>query len=202
MEKLDLKKMRPDIAAASKEPALIDVPSYHFLAVDGGGAPETDEFHKALETLYSLSYTIKFTLKKMKEGPEYTVMPLEGLWWSSGEEFEIGEREDWKWTLLICQPPHVTEVHVQEAFAAQAKKGKELASARLIDFAEGRCVQALHIGPYAEEPATVARMKEFMASNHVIASGKHHEIYLGDPRRADPSKLKTLLRLPVRETAD
>jgi hypothetical protein len=201
MEKLDLKRMRPDIIAAVKEPTLADIPRYHFIAVDGGGAPETGEFQKALETLYSLSYTIKFTLKKRKEGPEYTVMPLEGLWWSSGKEFEIGERDDWKWTLLICQPPHVEESHMQEAFAAQVKKGKTLAEARFINLEEGRCVQALHVGPYAEEPATVSRMKEFMSREGVTASGKHHEIYLGDPRRADPAKLKTVLRWPVREAS-
>jgi hypothetical protein len=197
MEKLDLKKMRPDIVAAEKEPRSIQVPNLRFIAVDGEGAPEAQGFPAAVETLYSLSYTIKFALKKRKEGPEYTVMPLEGLWWSSGEEFEVGERGDWKWTLLICQPPHVTQEHMDEAIEVQRKKGKTLAAASLVDIEEGNCVQALHIGPYAEELATVARMKEYADESGLRQAGKHHEIYLGDPRRADPKKLKTVLRWPV-----
>jgi hypothetical protein len=196
MEKLDLRKMRPDVTAAGA-PAFIDVPAMNFIAVSGKGAPEDDGFHRAMETLYSLSYTVKFALKKRGEGPGYTVLPLEGLWWSSGEEFGTGSRDDWRWTVMICQPPHVTADHVQEAAEAQRRKGRPPLDAEFLALEEGRCVQALHIGPYSEEERTVAAMRSFMQASGVRQSGKHHEIYLGDPRRADPSRLKTVLRWPV-----
>lgn len=185
MEKLDLKKMRPDLVEDLAQPKMIQVPGLRFIMVHGEGAPETEGFQQAVETLYSLSYAIKFALKKGKEGPEYTVMPLEGLWWSSGREFEVGERDGWKWTLLICQPPHVKSEHLEDAIATLKKKGKALLEAELSDFEEGRCVQALHTGPYAEEPATIARMRSLMESSGLQQVGKHHEIYLGDPRRSE-----------------
>ena len=112
-------------------------------------------------------------------------------------EFEVGERGGWKWTLLIGQPPHVTNEHLDEAIEVQNRNRRIFLEVELSDFEEGTCVQALHLGAYAEEPATIARTRSMMESPGVQQAGKHHEIYLGDSRQADPKKLKTVLRWPV-----
>ena len=200
MDKLDLKKELKEFYGAKAKPQLVDVPEFKFLKVDGSGAPESEDFMNAMQLLYSASYTIKFDLKKAKVGPEYSVMALEGQWWSSkGEKFAIGEREDWVWTVMIMQPGHVTQEHLDAAKAKMKKKdpGLNVDLLRLEPFAEGRCVQMLHVGPYATEPETIRVMYEFMEQNGLRQRGKHHEIYMGDPRRAEPSKLKTILRHPV-----
>lgn len=201
MAKIDMKKELKELYGAKAKPQLVDVPSINFLMVDGEGDPNgSKSFEDALQLLYGLSYTIKFDLKKAKVGPEYSVMPLEGLWWAkAGPKFEIGERGDWIWTLMIAQPEHVTQEHVDAAKVKLRKKdpSAQVEMCRFEPFQEGKCVQMLHVGPYATEPETVKVMKAFMEEKGLQHRGKHHEIYMSDPRRTEQSKLKTILRHPV-----
>ncbi|OPY31221.1 MAG: hypothetical protein A4E32_01671 [Methanomassiliicoccales archaeon PtaU1.Bin124] len=200
MDKVDLKKEFKHLYGAKARPEIVDVPELNFLMVDGKGAPEGTEFQQAMQLLYGAAYTIKFDLKKAKVGPEYSVMALEGLWWASkGEVYEIGERQDWVWTVMILQPGHIKLEHLEAAKLKIMKKDPSLdvSKLRLDTFQEGRCVQMLHVGPYSTEPATVKVMHVFMERNGLKQRGKHHEIYLSDPKRTVLSKLKTILRHPV-----
>jgi hypothetical protein len=187
---------------------LIDVPAFRFLMIDGqvaaGQRPEdSQEFQAAIGALYGAAYTLKFTLKKRPVDPvDFPVMPLEGLWPSDliQGDFSESRREPCDYTLLILVPDVVGAEHLAAAIeTVRSKRGEQaaLAGLRLETFEEGLCIQALHVGPYATEPETIARMQAFAAANGYTRRGRHHEIYLGDPRRADPAKLRTVLRQPV-----
>ena len=155
--------------------------------------------------MYGISYTLKFMLKKRNKNPiDYPVMALEGLWWVEDGVFDIAVKDNWFFTLMILQPDIIKEVDFAGAITEiRRKRGDSpaLSKIRLNSFEEGLCLQTMHIGPYATEPATVDRIKAFASENgyrdRVGLGGKHHEIYLGDPRKADPSKLKTILRHPI-----
>jgi hypothetical protein len=207
MSKLDLRKeLKHLYAPSAKKVEVVDVPRFQFAMVDGqiepGRGPEdSPAFQEALEALYGSSYTLKFASKLRKQDPlDYTVMALEGLWWVEGGEFDITRPEGWRWTLMIMQPDHITPGMYEDALRQlRQKKGDRPAFSRLRfeSFQEGLCVQTMHVGPYAEEPATIARMHAFAQENGYRLCGKHHEIYLGDPRRASPEKMKTVLRHPI-----
>lgn len=150
--------------------------------------------------LKGISYTLKFASKRQKEAPtDYTVMPLEALWWVEDGEFDITKPDNWHWIAMIMQPAHITESMFREALAdLRAKRpNPALDRLRLETFTEGLCMQTMHIGPYSTEPETVSKMTAFAAENGYALRGKHHEIYLGDPRRSAPEKLKTVIRLPI-----
>jgi len=209
MEKLDLKKEYKHLYNPSaKQVALVTVPRFNFIMIDGTVPPnikvdDAPDYQNAVEALYSLSYTIKFMCKKRKTDPvDYAVMPLEGLWWSksSNKEFTPSRKEAWYFTAMIMQPSPVTKAIFAEGVeAVRAKKDPAmLDTARFEAFAEGKAVQVMHLGPYADEPATIARMVAFSDEHGFKPNGKHHEIYLGDPRRTAPAKLKTVLRHPVK----
>lgn len=203
----DYKKEYKDMYMPSANPMLIDVPPMNFIMVDGSGDPNGPEFPKAVEVLYGLSFAIK--MSKMKgnqpEGYfEYVVPPLEGLWWITGGGFSFEQRENWLWTVMIRQPEFVTPEVFAWACSELSRKKPQLpaSGARFETFAEGLCVQAMHLGPYATEPETMLRMTDFMAANNLKdrvgnGGGKHHEIYLSDPRKAKPESMKTVLRHPV-----
>lgn len=213
MEKLDLKKDLKHLYAPSpKKIELLDIPGMKFILIDGaiepGQSPGTSPlFEENTGALYSAAYTLKFTAKLRPENPvDYPVMALEGLWWVEDGTFDIQKPGNWKYTVMIMEPDFITAEMFTEALAQmRKKKGDQPAFSRLRleSFHEGLCVQTMHIGPYAAEPATVQKMQAFMLENKcqdlVGLGGKHHEIYLGDPRRADPSKLKTVLRHPVKK---
>jgi hypothetical protein len=210
MTKLDLRKQYKHLYQPSaKDVELIEVPPLKFAMVDGqiepGASPGTSvAFQEALEALYGISYTLKFMSKQRKEDPvDYTVMALEGLWWVENGEFDIHQPAGWRWTAMILQPDLITTGMYLEALEKLRKKRESPAieQLRLETFHEGLSVQIMHIGPYAEEPATVEKMAAFIRENGCRARGKHHEIYLGDPRRADPANLKTILRHPVERAA-
>lgn len=198
MAKLDLKKeLKPLYMASPKAPALIEAPRLDFLMIDGHGLPDrSPEFHTAVARLYSTAYTLKFQSKKAG-GPDWAVMPLEGLWWRDQPD------ADWRWTLMIAQPPVVNAVQFHKAVAALAKKKPSEAgiAVRLDSLKEGLCVQYLHIGPYQDEEASIAKMSEFADASGYLLTGKHHEIYLSDPQRTPPERLKTILRHPVKRAA-
>lgn len=214
MKVLDLKKQfKPLYFPSAKTVEIIQIPILQFAAVDGaiekGQAPGTSPgFAEAMQALYGIAYTVKFMLKKRKKNPiDYPVMALEGLWWVQGGRFVITEKDNWLYTVMILQPNVITQDVFEEGVAAlRRKRGDNPAVDRLhlLSFEEGLCMQTMHVGPYADEPATVQRMQTFAAEHGyrdcVGTGAKHHEIYLGDPRKADPSKLKTVLRHPVEKT--
>ena len=206
MEKIDLRKKYKHLYKPSaKVVEVVEVPSFHFAMIDGeiepGQAPGTSpSFQQALEALYGISYTLKFMSKKRQRDPiDYTVMALEGLWWVEGGEFDITRPEGWRWTAMMMQPDHINRAMYDEALAGLLKKkpNPALDKMRFEPFHEGLSMQIMHIGPYAEEPATLAKMQAFAEAQGYRLHGKHHEIYLGDPRRAAPEKLRTVLRYPV-----
>ncbi|MFZ2448860.1 MAG: GyrI-like domain-containing protein [Syntrophobacteraceae bacterium] len=202
MSKFDFKK---DFKALYKAPekgfVFVEVPPMLYLMADGVGDPNiAPEFPAAVEALYGTAYTIKFSLKKAGVGPEYTVAPLSGLWWCAGiEGFDVENRDIWRWTMMIAQPPHVERAMVDEAVAALTAKGKKgpLDRIRFETFDEGLCVQTLHVGPYCEEGPKIEAMHRFVHEEGYSLRGRHHEVYLSDPRRTAPEKLKTILRHPV-----
>lgn len=206
MEKLDLRKQYKHLYLPSaKQVVIVDVPAFKFAMIDGeiepGASPGmSPSFQQALEALYGITYTLKFTSKLRKENPiDYSVMALEGLWWVEGGEFDITRPDNWSWTAMIMQPDHISEAMYQEGLEQLRKKrpNPALDKMRFETFLEGLCVQIMHIGPYAEEPATLQKMDTYARENGYRLRGKHHEIYLGDPRRSAPEKLKTVLRHPV-----
>lgn len=203
MTKVDYKKTLKHLYAPSKKSfAMLEVPKMNFLMIDGKGNPNTaSAFMEAIEALYSVSYTLKFMIKRAAGGIDYAVMPLEGLWWAEDMQAFINRNEDdWLWTLMIMQPEMISYDLVQQAFnTVQAKKNTPaLAKIRFEAFKEGPCAQILYIGSYADEGPTIQAMHEYIEENGCERTGKHHEIYLSDPRRTAPEKLKTILRQPVR----
>ncbi|HRN50607.1 MAG TPA: GyrI-like domain-containing protein [Anaerolineales bacterium] len=209
MDKLDLKKEYKQLYNPSaKHITLVSVPRFNFIMIDGEVPPnikvdDAPEYIAAVEALFSLSYTLKFMCKKRKVDPiDYAVMPLEGLWWSasSSKEFTPSRANTWHFTMMILQPPVVTKTLFAEGVeAVRAKKAPAvLDAARFESFEESKAVQTLHLGPYSEEPATIARMVAFSDEQGLKPNGKHHEIYLSDPRRTAQAKLKTILRHPVK----
>lgn len=212
MKILDLKKQYKHLYQPSaKKIERVEVPRLQFAMIDGaiekGSEPgRSPGFAEATQSLYSLSYTLKFMLKKRKtHAVDYPVMALEGLWWVEDGFFDITVKDNWFYTLMILQPDIITpEIFEEAREQVRRKKGgsDSLSKVRLAFFEEGTCVQTMHIGPYATEPATIERMREFMAANGLKDNvgpngGKHHEIYLSDPRKAAPEKMKTVLRHPV-----
>ena len=202
MRKLDLRRQLKHLyQPPAKEPVLVDVPAMGFLMVDGAGDPNTScEFQQAAEALYGVSYTLKFMLKKGPQQVDYPVMPLEGLWRSgSAQQFDFGDKSAWHWTLMIMQPDVITEELIAEA-AAQVKQKKDppaLSKLRFEEFHEGPSAQVLHIGPYSAEGPTVEKLYAFIRARGRELRGNHHEIYMSDPRRAKPERLKTVIRQPV-----
>ena len=208
MEKLDLKKQYKHLyLPKANQVEVVDVPPFQFVMVDGmiepGESPSTSpSFAQAMQALYGLSYGLKFASKKDPTRPiDYKVMALEGLWWVEEGEFDIREPGNWCWTVMIMQPPHITAEIVADALRQlkEKKPNPALEKLRFGTFHEGLCLQIMHIGPYAEEMRTIAKMDAFAAEHGYLMHGKHHEIYIGDPMRAAPEKLKTVLMHPVRE---
>ena len=204
MEKLDLKKQWKKLYEAKADAIVaVDVPPLTYLMVDGEGDPNTSQsFQEAVEALYALSYTLKFSLKKNPRKPvDYGVMPLEGLWWADDPgSFHALDKSAWKWTAMILQPDFVSQAQIGDAFdqVRRKKAPAALDRVRFTTLEEGEAVQTLYIGPYSGEAATIQRMHEFIHAAGKRLHGKHHEIYLGDPRRTAPERLKTILRQPMR----
>ncbi len=204
MPKIDLKKEFKHLYNPSaKKQTIVEVPAMSFLMINGKGDPNTSlEYQQALETLYAMSYTLKFMLKKSVEAIDYVVMPLEGLWWTEDmAEFSIARKDEWQWTAMIMQPEFVNEHHVRQATEEVRKKKNPAAldKIRFENFEEGLSAQILYFGPYADEAPTIARLHQFIHDNGYELSGKHHEVYLNDPRRTAPEKLKTVIRQPMRK---
>lgn len=201
MEKLDMAKKLGDVYKAPRGgPVEVEVPPVRCLMIDGKGDPNGEAFRAAVEALYALSYALKFAVKRGPLATDYKVMPLEALWWADDMDAFVKEhRDEWFWTALITQPDLVDEALVEELRTEVARK-KDLAGLERIRFEtfdEGRCAQILHVGPYAEEAPTIEKLHAFIAELGLRPRGKHHEIYIGDPRKAAPDKLKTIIRQPM-----
>ena len=202
MEKIDFKNSRPNSFKATTKFNLVSFPKYKYLMVDGKGDPnKSSEYVKAIELLYSIAYTLKFTRKNSGNG-DFVVPPLEGLWWANDyKSFTKGDKSKWLWTMMIMVPDDVSQTEFKQCIKSiKEKKGIDTELIRLDYLNEGNCVQYLHIGPYSEEGPRIKEMHEvFMPKNGLAPTGKHHEIYLGDPRKSDPEKLKTIIRQPARK---
>ncbi len=201
VEKTDFKKlMKPFWQPPVGTFVVVEVPRLSFLMVDGKGDPNTAaEYSSAVQWLYTLSYGLKFASKAA--GRDYGVAPLEGLWWAEDmTSFTSGNKDNWLWTAMIMQPDWIDQATLDAAMPkARAKLGEPPPSLRLAPFAEGLVVQTMHIGPYNAEGPTIAKLhSEFLPANGLVENGHHHEIYLSDPDRTAPDKLRTIIRQPVR----
>jgi hypothetical protein len=201
VQTVDLRRELSALYTAPAAPALVDVPELTYLMIDGSGDPNTSpEYPEAVQALYSVAYTIRFALKRRDDAVDAPVMPLEGLWWVPDmATFTVEDKSAWQWTLLILQSHHVTPELADEAReTAVRKKGLPgLDRVRLEPYAEGRAAQVLHRGPYSAEGPTVEALHRFIADQGLALAGRHHEIYLGDPRRTAPERLRTIIRQPV-----
>ncbi|MEV7662715.1 GyrI-like domain-containing protein [Paenarthrobacter sp. NPDC089316] len=200
--KSDFKKLIPTYTARRGVFAVVTVPPIQYLMIDGKGDPNTSQSYRdALSTLYPVAYKLKF-FSKGELGRDYGVMPLEALWWADDMDAFTSARDKslWDWTLMNMVPDWITQEHVEEAAAVVARKGEApaLAALRLESMEEGLCVQTLHVGPYDDEGPVLEEMHHsFIPEQSLSMTGRHHEIYLGDPRRTAPEKLRTILRQPV-----
>lgn len=202
MKKIDYKKQLKHLYGPStKQVEVVEVPQMNFLMIDGEGDPNTAKsFSDAVETLYPVAYTLKFKIKKGAMGIDYGVLPLEGLWWADDmSAFSTGNKDAWKWTLMIMQPEFITSEMVKKAMEEVGRKKKPVALPllRFEAFKEGRSAQILHIGPFAEEGPAIAKVHAFIEAGGARMTGRHHEIYLSDMRRVAPEKWKTIIRQPL-----
>ena len=199
--RIDYKGELAELYSPGAAAGIVDVPELAFLMVDGHGDPNTAvEYREAVEALFAVSYAAKFALKRAPEAVDFAVMPLEGLWWVPDmSTFTAGDKSDWSWTAMIMQPDLVTAEVVDAAVHKSAAK-KSLPALDLLRFErfhEGLAAQVMYRGAYADEGPTIAQLHEFIADHGYRPIGKHHEIYLGDPRRSAPEKLRTVIRQPV-----
>ena len=198
VDRVDLKKLIASYRAPRGRFEIVEVPPLQYLMLDGHGDPNTStEYTAALEALYPLAYRLKF-LSKRALGRDYTVMPLEGLWWADDMRAftDARDKTQWHWTMMILQPEWIEQGHLDEVRAGVAASAAD--RVRLEAFDEGLCVQTLHVGPYDDEGPVLARLHdEFVPAEGLRLRGRHHEISLGDPRRTAPERLRTVLRQPV-----
>ncbi len=206
MKHLDLRKeLKPLYRGSARKVEWITVPKHKYLMIDGElkskqTPASSPQFQEAIGALYGAAFTLKFMSKLRKRNPiDYPVMALEGLWWTSSGPFDLSKKRAWKWRLMILHPPHITEAMLRSALQQlQLKQSRPaLARIKLRSFREGASIQILYVGPYDQESRSVAQLEAFAKENGYRLTGKHHEIYLGDPRRARPDKLRTILRHPV-----
>ncbi|MBQ8093415.1 MAG: GyrI-like domain-containing protein [Clostridia bacterium] len=210
MAAFDFKKEYKDLYQPKPTPSIIEVPEMNYIAVRGKGNPndENGTYKTAIGLLYGIAYTLKMSYKTEHQIPgffQYSVPPLEGFWWQPGvEDFDYAHKEDFHWISAICLPEFVTKDEFDWALKeATIKKKTDFSAVEYATIAEGLCVQCMHIGPYDDEPRTVTAMRQYAKkqgyAEDFSAERLHHEIYLSDPRRSDPVKLKTVIRHPIRK---
>lgn len=198
--KVDYRRELRALYAPGGSPAIVDVPEFAFVMVDGSGDPNNSPaFSNAIEALYAVGYAAKFIVKRAA-GVDYVVMPLEGLFWVPDTlGFTAANKSAWCWTLMLMQPDQVTELIYQEAreTARRKRSPQAIERVRFERFAEGTAAQVMHVGPYSTEGPTIERLHAFITEQGYEPAGKHHEIYLSDPRRCAPEKMKTVVRQPI-----
>ena len=204
--KIDLKKeLKQFLSPSARKIEVVNVPKFNFVMIDGYMEPNerpatSAAFQNAMAGLLDLSLALKVASKGRTRNPiDYSVMPIEGLWWVDAGDFAFQSTSRWRWTLMVMQPKHVTATMFGHALDGLKERSSHQAATkmRFVPFHEGLAIQTMHIGGYHEEPQTVARMRAFAAANGYRYRGKHHEIYLGDPRQANAEKLRTIVRHPV-----
>jgi len=199
-EKIDLYKKYKDQYVEAKKPVLVTIGKATYLAIDGRGAPGGEAFTTKIGALYGVAYTIKMT-RKFAGKQDYTICKLEALWWLDREQQDWSKvpKDQWNWKLMIRTPEFVTKKDLDQAIKTLQDKGKEpqCQEVRLESIGEGKCVQMLHVGPYDQVGCTISQMEAFAQSQGLVITGRHHEIYLSDPRRVAPERLKTTIRHPV-----
>ena len=198
MKKTDLVKQDKEYYSAKKKPEIREFSELNFLTISGKGEPAGIEFTKAVEALYPLAYGVKNSYKTQEM--DFVVPKLEGLWWVNSEKNALEvPKSEWYWKLLIRLPDFVTAENFERAKTSVIKKKRieKLSEIFFEKITEGKCVQIMHIGPYSTEPETINLMNEFMIQNGLSENGLHHEIYISDPRKTEPEKMKTILRQPV-----
>ena len=204
----DYKKEYKEFYMPPKTPTIVDMPPMNYIAVRGKGNPndESGEYKAAIGLLYGIAFTLKMSYKgsyKIDGYFEYVVPPLEGLWWQTGsEKVDYRHKEDFEWISMIRLPDFIKEKDFEWAKSEATKKKKiDFSKVEFFSYQEGKCVQCMHVGSYDNEPATIAQMENHaksMGYNMDISMGRrHHEIYLSDPRKGNPDKLKTVIRLPI-----
>ncbi|MFC5403363.1 GyrI-like domain-containing protein [Cohnella soli] len=198
-DKVDLMKSDKLYYQAPQHPVTVELPELAYLSIEGEGSPDGEGFASSAEALYKAAYSAKALSKAA--GQDYVVPRLEGLWWVDGNRngLEV-PKEEWRWKLLIRLPDFVSEAMVETALVQAAAKNKDNALIGKVSrtlLKEGTCVQMLHVGPYATEPETLGAMYAYMKREKLVHNGLHHEIYISDPRRSAPEKMKTILRQPV-----
>lgn len=209
MKKIDFKKVYKQFYMPKKIPAIIDVPTFNYIAIEGKGNPneQDGEYQEALQLLYAIVFTIKMSKMgehKLDDYYEYVMPPLEGLWWMPGKEgIDYQNKQDFHFVSMIAQPDFVDEeVFVWACEEVEKKKGLDTSKAKFISMNEGCCVTCMHLGSYDDEPATLDQMHKFadeMGYEFDLSDERrHHEIYLSDPRKGNPEKLKTVIRVPIR----
>lgn len=199
MTNIDLKKTYREHYTATDKPAVVEVPARRYLMIDGRGDPNTaKEYTDAIGALYPIAYGLRAAIKA-ETGNAYTVMPLEGLWWVPDmRDFDVADKSSWSWTAMICVPDLVTDATGSEVIT-QVTADKALAAGakvRIASYDEGTAAQILHIGPYADEASAIEELHRFIEAEGGTLTGKHHEIYLSDARRTEPSKRRTIIRQP------
>lgn len=204
----DFKKEYKEFYLPKNKPEIVTVPSMNYIAVQGKGNPneEDGEYKQAIGLLYGIAFTVKMsklTDRKIDGYFDYVVPPLEGLWWQDGTAgIDLGHKEDFQWISMIRLPDFVTKEVFDWAVAeATAKKKTDFSKVTFFPYQEGLCIQCMHLGPYDAEPATIEAMHAYAAENGFVPDlGRyHHELYLSDPRRCQPEKLKTVIRTPIKE---
>jgi len=201
IQKIDFKKKFKQFYNPKPIAQLTEVVGMQFLMIDGMGIAQSKDFSEAIEALFSVSYKAKFMAKESLNF-DYTVMPLEGLWWADDmNDFITGNKDRWKWTLMIMQPEQITNQLIDEARAVVKKKSKLsiLDNLRLEYFTEGKAAQMLHVGSFSEEHENIMKLHKLIEDSGGVLTGKHHEIYLSDFRKVEPSKMKTILRQPFKD---
>lgn len=203
MEKIDFKrKFKHLYLPSNKIINIVDVPEMNFLCIDSDVNEGGKSFEEASETLVRLSYTIKFAIKRSELEIDYISMPLECLWNNNEMKmFNIDGKNRNRWTLCIMQPDFVTDIVVRDGIERTRKKKESpyLDKVKIKSLKEGLSVQIMHIGPYEEENETIDKIQAYLDVNGYSLNGSYHEIYLGDPRRARPENLKTIIRQPIKE---
>jgi hypothetical protein len=200
-EKIDLYKVFKNEYVSPKKPVLIKTQPALYLSISGRGAPGGEAFQEGIGALYGMAFTIKMT-RKFEGREDYSVCKLECQYWceAMGGDFSCVPKEEWQWALLIRTPDFITAADLEKAAVALEKRGKSplAREVKLERIDEGHCVQMMHVGPYDREKETIDKMLAFAAGESLAPHGRHHEIYLSDPRRIPPERLKTILRVPVR----
>ena len=196
-EKVDLCKLHKEEYVTPKKPVIIQAKPAQYLAISGQGAPGAERFTACVGALYGVAFTIKMT-RKFAGKQDYAVSKLEGQWFFDGDPSAV-PKDQWKWKLMIRTPDFISREDLKTAVGTLLKRGKsrEVEEVTLETLDEGVCVQMLHVGPYEKENETIALMRSFAEANGLILSGPHHEIYLSDPRRVPPERLKTIVRVPA-----